>query len=124
MTNSWTAIYTWTTSAIVVWSGVMPLWLIIVVGIIGWALALLNQEELNYKTIPTYILSGAMISAGWTNFILEMFLKDNPMAGQVWILIAFFLWILWHIFVHFILENKKGIKKQLWDKIFNNNKQW
>ena len=124
MTNSWTALYTGTFSAMIVWTGIMPIWLIILVWIIGGALALLNQEELNYKTIPTYILSGAMISAGGTNYILQEFFAENPAAQEVGIWVAFFLWIFGHIIVHFILENKKWFKQKLAEKLLDNNKKW
>ena len=117
------ATITWTATAVLtVWTQELPLWIIVCIWIVWGFLALINQKEINYRTIPTYLISWAMISASWTNIIVHEFFADSKNIVFISIWVAFLLWILGHVLVDFVLENKLRIKNKLRDKLFDKSK--
>ena len=112
-----------TTTAVVSKVQGLTWWITVGLWVMWAAIAVLYHDEINFRSIVTYIVSGAIASLTGTNIIIDKFFSDSENIIPLSIWIAFILWILGHIVFYTIIENKANLKNKLSSKLFDNDKE-
>ena len=98
-----------TTATVAVATQLLPIWIVAAIWLIGWLISVLNTEKISYRTMTTYLTSGAILAATGTNFIIGKFFTGSEYSIELSIGIAFTIWLLAHLVIIKILARKEQI---------------
>ncbi len=76
----------------------LPMWVLVAIWLLWWALAIVNTEKVTVKKAITILITGSMFSAIVTNIIVDKVFGDTIYGIQISMGIALILGLFWHLF--------------------------